>query len=120
MALFPCDVCHRRYVGVGNSAYLGWVAGGFNERRKWRLCPRDLEQILSFVEERFDLVQVGDELVDSSIEVSNLCGRDCQAPASTTYFAHVYPRSEQPRIYVASRCKVHADIDVLQPFTVAA
>lgn len=120
MALFPCDVCHRRYVGVGSSAYIGWVAGGFNERRKWRLCPQDLEQVQSFVQQLFDLIQVGDELVGDDAEVSNLCSLSCGKPASTTYFAHVYPRGEPMKVYITTRCKDHADLDVFNPTGVAA
>jgi hypothetical protein len=120
MALFPCDICRRRYVGVGNSAYLGWVAGGFNERRRMRLCPGHLEQVESFIEARFNLVQVGDDLVEELAEQADVCDVDCTARPTTTYFAHVYRRNELPRYFVASRCATHADIDVLNPLAVAA
>lgn len=104
MALFPCDVCHCRYVGVGSSAYLGWVGGGFNERNRFRLCPKHLEEMREYITAHLVLVQRGDQPVEGQTLMTEVCD-DCGDLRSTvTWFAQVYDRKQDPEYYAGSFC----------------
>lgn len=39
MAIRPCTICTRRYVGPASSYYFGLLQGGSASRWKLRLCP---------------------------------------------------------------------------------
>lgn len=104
MALFPCDVCKRRYVGAGNSAYIGWMAGSYSERVRFRLCPLHIKGLAELCELTMICVQVGDQLVGEETALPRDCGRCELEPATVTYFANLYSRLEEPHVYAAVRC----------------
>lgn len=104
MALFPCDVCKRRYVGAGNSAYIGWMAGAFSERIRLRLCSPHVNAVLLRCEQHMTLVQRGDDLVGDDTELPTVCQRCGLEPATVTFFANVYERNTEPLVFAATRC----------------
>jgi hypothetical protein len=52
MAMFPCDVCGRRYQGKQSSAYSAIVNGAEASRGKRRLCPDCAEDLDEWITDR--------------------------------------------------------------------
>lgn len=104
MALFPCDVCKKRYVGTGNLAYVGWMAGGFSERARYRLCQPHVTALTELLELHMVCIQVGDQLVGDDTELPAECQRCHLEPGTVTWFAQVYDRRQDMHQYATVRC----------------
>lgn len=52
MAQFPCDHCGQRYGGPQQTAYPAIVDGAQAQRGKQRLCPKCLQKLTGWIQER--------------------------------------------------------------------
>lgn len=105
MAIFPCDVCRKRYSGKSNTAYIGWSAGSFQDRHKLNLCQSHADALSSLLEKSFNLVERGGVLQTDDTEVSRTC-ESCNAePSTQTYYVNLYVRSRDPEVWVKGVCE---------------
>lgn len=104
MALYPCDVCHRRYVGAGNHAYVGWAAGSYSERKRRRLCPAHLAEFRRTADTAMRLVSRGDIAFEISDDGNPMCWECGLEPHTVMSFMHLYDRTSEPEVYVMHTC----------------
>jgi len=105
MAIFPCDMCRKRYPGKSNSVYLGWMAGGYSDRRKLNLCPRHVEVVDAWLSKNLSLIEVGGVPQTDDVEISKTCESCGLEPTTQTWFANTYVRSEDPAVWARGLCE---------------
>lgn len=117
MALYPCDVCHRRYVGAGNHAYVGWATGSFSERKRRRLCPVHVDEYRAAADRSMRLVSRGEQAFELSDDGDTSCWQCHLEPHTVMSFLHLYSRDSEPEVYVmhtCPKCNSHLSLDGLQ------
>lgn len=105
MALFPCDLCRKRYPGRSNSVYLGWMAGGFSDRRKFNLCQRHVESMEDTIAKHMALIEVGGVMQTDDVEISGTCEVCGLEPTAQTWFANTYVRTKDPAVWARGVCE---------------
>ena len=105
MAIFPCDICRKRYPGRGNTVYVGWMAGGYNDRVKYNACPFHADQLTGWAAKHLQLIEVGGVMQTDDTEVSKTCSDCGLEPATQTWFANTYLRTEDPKTFAAGFCE---------------
>lgn len=104
MALYPCDIDGRRYAGNGNSAYAGWAAGSYSERKRYRLCSAHLQEFRDTAERTMRLVARGDMSFELSDDGRTDCWQCGLEPHTVMSFLHLYDRNAEPETYVMHTC----------------
>lgn len=116
MAIFPCDMCRRRYPGRGNTVYLGWSAGSHNDREKLNLCSIHVDQVQAWLQENLKLIEVGGVMQTDETEISRTCERCGLEPTTQTWYANTYIRTADPAVYAVGLCeKCGGYLDVDRP-----
>lgn len=105
MAIFPCDMCHKRYAGKGNTIYIGWLGGSFTEREKLNLCPNHAEGVMQWIRGSFTLIERGGVMQTDDAEIGRTCETCGLEPTAQTWFANTYLRSDDPEVYALGVCK---------------
>ena len=105
MAIFPCDVCRKRYAGRSNSAYIGWMAGGFSDRRKYNLCQNHAEELEAKLQKHMALIEVGGVMQTDNTEIAGTCEVCGLEPTQQTWFANTYYRTKDNAVWVRGVCQ---------------
>ena len=95
MALFPCELCNRRYHGRQCTVYPAFVNGSTAVRRRLRCCPPCYGTAVEAVLDHFDIIDLETPLqsTDAADRVCRMCG---QVEGEWTFFVNEYPPKEQP------------------------
>lgn len=104
MALFPCDVCGKRYAGKSNKAYIGWTRGGYSDRKVLNLDAFHIDVLRGSAETQANLLEKDDVVVNPDLGVSKVCQLCTVDPTTTTWWVHLYDRSLGKMVYVTDAC----------------
>lgn len=110
MAIFPCDLCRKRYAGRGNSIYIGWMQGGFSDRRKLNLCPAHVDLTIQSLAKHLTLIERGGVMQSDSAEISSTCETCGLEPTTQTWFANTYERNSDPSVFARGVCEKCAQV----------
>lgn len=104
MALFPCDVCGKRYAGKSNKAYIGWTRGGYSDRKVLNVCSFHADVLHEQATRTAELLERDDVMVNPDLVVSKICTLCKVDGTTTTWWVHLYDRSLGKLVFVTDAC----------------